>query len=52
MAQKKKFSSCNDVGESDGKSYLPKTDLYSVFEVDYDFYFKNNNGMFVVQTNI
>lgn len=49
MAQKKKFSSCNDVGDSDGKS---KSDLYSVFEVDYDFYFKNNNGMFVVQTNI
>ena len=26
--------------------------LYEVFEVDYDFYFKNNQGLFVVQTNL
>ena len=29
-----------------------KSELFNIFEVDYDFYFKNNHGIFVVQTNI
>ena len=29
-----------------------KQQLFSVFEVDYDFYFKNNHGLFVMQANM
>ena len=32
------------------ESAISKQQLFSIFEVDYDFYFKNNQGLFVMQT--
>ena len=39
-------------GDTLGLTEKEKEKLFSVFEVDYDFYFKNNQGLFVLQTNM
>ena len=35
-------------GDTLGLTEKEKEKLFSVFEVDYDFYFKNNHGLFVL----
>lgn len=35
-----------------GSEDFSRQEMKKIFEMDYDFYFRNNHGLFVVKTNI